>query len=158
MLLAEFERESVLTRKFLERLPDDKLLWQPHEKSMTAGQLAMHIATLSRGVLELATPDVVELPNFGGGNPQPCSTKEILDAFDATVTYAKEKILTFSEERLNAIWRVTRDGKEILAMPRYWVLRNILLNHAFICGLLVQKFHRAMDQVVMNCPILQNSF
>src|SRR5688572_25511219 len=107
LLLAEFERESVTTRKFLARLPNDQLNWKPHEKSMTAGQLALHIATLSRGVLDLTTPDLVEFPNFDRGNPQPNSTKEILDAFDATVTYAKEKLSTLTEERLNAIWHVT---------------------------------------------------
>lgn len=131
LLLAEFERESITTRKFLARLPDNQLHWKPHEKSMTAGQLALHIATLSRGVIDLVSPDNVEFPNFDRNNPQPDSTKEILDAFDATVTYAKEKLATFSEERLEAIWRVTKDGKEMMAIPRYWALRNILLNHAY---------------------------
>ena len=50
-LLAEFEAQAPLTRKFLERLPEDKLAWKPHEKSMTAGQLAMHIARVPGGVI-----------------------------------------------------------------------------------------------------------
>ena len=46
MLLTEFEQEAKTTRKFLEQLPEDKLLWKPHEKSMTPGQLALHILLL----------------------------------------------------------------------------------------------------------------
>lgn len=42
-LRTEFEREAKTTRKHLERLPDDKLGWRPHEKSFTAGALASHI-------------------------------------------------------------------------------------------------------------------
>ena len=38
------KQQAPITRKFLERLPEDKLTWKPHEKSMTAGQLAFHLA------------------------------------------------------------------------------------------------------------------
>jgi len=49
-LLAEFESQAPVTRKFLERLPEDKLTWKPHQKSMTAGQLAYHLAFVPGGV------------------------------------------------------------------------------------------------------------
>ena len=50
-LLAEFEIQAPITRRFLERLPEDKLTWKPHEKSMTAGQLAYHLAFTPGGVI-----------------------------------------------------------------------------------------------------------
>jgi hypothetical protein len=37
-LLAEFEIQALITRRFLERIPEDRLTWKPHEKSLTAGQ------------------------------------------------------------------------------------------------------------------------
>jgi len=52
-LLSEFEEQVAITRKFLERLPEDKLTWKPHEKSMTAGQLALHLAMVPGGVVRL---------------------------------------------------------------------------------------------------------
>ena len=61
-LLAEFERQAPITRKFLERLPEDKHTWQPHPKSMTAGQLALHIATVPASVVRL----VAEKPQASG--------------------------------------------------------------------------------------------
>ena len=50
-LLAEFEIQAPITRRFLERLPGDKLTWKPHDKSMTAGQLAYHLAFVPGGVI-----------------------------------------------------------------------------------------------------------
>src|SRR4051794_21370006 len=63
--LAEFEQEARTTRKFLERLPADKLAWKPHEKSKTAGGLALHIATSPGGVVRMAQADEAAPPNFG---------------------------------------------------------------------------------------------
>ena len=54
-MLAEFEVQAPITRRFLERLPEDKLTWKPHEKSMTAGQLALHIATMPGGIVRLVS-------------------------------------------------------------------------------------------------------
>ncbi len=75
-LLGEFEAEAQTTRKFLERLPEDKLRWKPHEKSKTAGNLALHIATIpgmiSRAVLE------DEWSGPGGPVPEPQSVKQVL--------------------------------------------------------------------------------
>ncbi|MGB8095577.1 MAG: DinB family protein, partial [Terracidiphilus sp.] len=53
-MLSEFEQQAPITRRFLERLPEDKLTWKPHQKSMTAGQLAYHLATVPGGVVHLA--------------------------------------------------------------------------------------------------------
>jgi hypothetical protein len=63
-MLEEFERELVTTRKFLERVPADQLNWRPHEKSMTAGQLALHIASVPSGVLTLSLRDVAPPPDM----------------------------------------------------------------------------------------------
>ena len=45
-LLAEYDHEVATTRKLIERLPDDKLAWTPHVKSMSLGGLASHLANL----------------------------------------------------------------------------------------------------------------
>jgi hypothetical protein len=63
-MLAEFEHEAKITRKFLERVPQDKLMWKPHEKSHTAGELALHIANVPGSVVRLALADESPLPDF----------------------------------------------------------------------------------------------
>jgi len=61
VLLAEFGTELATTRRFIERVPPDRLMWKPHDKSMTAGQLAPHIAQLPLGALNMAMADEATL-------------------------------------------------------------------------------------------------
>jgi uncharacterized damage-inducible protein DinB len=126
-LLAEFEQEAQTTRKFLERLPEDKLTWQPHEKSMTAGQLALHIATVPGGVMQMALAEKFPMPDTG--RPQPNSMAEVLAAMDDSVATVRKLLPTVSDEQMQGMWTLVIDGKDILSMPRAAVLRNILLNH-----------------------------
>jgi hypothetical protein len=65
--LAEFEVQAPLTRKFLERLPEDQLLWKPHGKSMTAGQLderLFHVICVDLGLDLRGVPDKGLLQRF----------------------------------------------------------------------------------------------
>lgn len=128
-LLAEFEQEAQITRKFLERLPNDQLEWRPHPKSMTAGQLALHIAEVPGQVLKMSEFDEAPPPNFGGANPQPASTQAVLDALEASIAAVRAGLPTVSDERMLATWRLSVNGKELLAMPRAAFLRSIMLNH-----------------------------
>ena len=75
--LEEFECQAPITRKFIERLPEDKLTWRPHEKSMTAGQLAFHIAMVPGGIVRFVGANPAQAPK-GFEFPQPASRDEIL--------------------------------------------------------------------------------
>jgi uncharacterized damage-inducible protein DinB len=126
--LAEFEIQAPITRKFLERLPEDKLTWKPHEKSMTAGQLAFHLATVPAGVLRLVENNPVQFPasfNF----PQPASRQEILTALDEGVAAVRELLPGFDDEAMNETWRLVAGGREVLAQPRALFLRDVMLSH-----------------------------
>lgn len=129
-LLAEFEQEAKTTRRFLERLPKDRLTWKPHEKSLTAGQLALHLAQTVGNVAQMAMQDTLEVPNFDRPNPQPQSVDEVLQAHDQAVETVRKILPTFSDAALQATWRmVSPAGKEYLAMPRAMLLRMIMMNH-----------------------------
>jgi uncharacterized damage-inducible protein DinB len=128
-MLAEFEQELKTTRRFIERVPEDKLTWRPHEKSMTAGELALHVAESPEGVLRLCEPDVAEAPNFSGGRPQPRSLHEALDALERGASYVREKLPTISDARMQEMFHVVQGGKPLMSLPRVAFLRSILLNH-----------------------------
>ena len=83
-LLSEFEVQAAITRKFLERLPEDKLTWKPHEKSRTAGQLALHLASVPGGVVRFVQNNPAESPGFSSG-PQPASRAEILKTLEDSI-------------------------------------------------------------------------
>jgi uncharacterized damage-inducible protein DinB len=127
-MLAEFETQVPFTLRFIERLPEDKLTWKPHEKSMTAGQLAFHLATVPGAIVQF----VEETPRQARSEfvfPQPASRDEILKAFDASVATVREKLPTFDDAYMHEMWRLVRGDRELLAMPRMDFLRNIMLSH-----------------------------
>jgi uncharacterized damage-inducible protein DinB len=126
-LLAEFEAQAPVTRKFLERLPEEKLTWKPHAKSMTAGQLAYHLAMVPGGVAKGSQQDEIQVPEFQ--HPEPKSKKEILDTFDQSIATVREVLGGYDDARLNQTWRIKSGTEEVLAIPRVAFLRDIMLNH-----------------------------
>lgn len=126
--LAEFETQAPVTRKFLERLPEDKLTWRPHEKSMTAGQLAYHLATVPGGIVRFVQNNPAQAPesfNF----PQPASREEILKAFDESITAVRSSLPKFEDAAMKETWRMVGGGREILAQPREEFMRDVMFSH-----------------------------
>lgn len=128
-LLAEFEAELKTTRKFLERLPPDRLGWRPHEKSMTAGQLGLHIAQVPMLVLTLSMPDEKEPGDFNRPNEQPASVAAILASLDQSARFVRETLPTISDQRMSQEFKVIAGERTLFAAPREAFLRSIMLNH-----------------------------
>lgn len=126
--LAEFETQAPITRRFLERLPADKLTWKPHEKSMTAGQLAFHLATVPGGIAKFVQNNPAEAPK-SFEFPQPASHEEILKAFEESVTTVRRILPKFSDAAMVEMWHMMSGGKEVLAQPREDFVRDIMLSH-----------------------------
>jgi len=128
--LAEFEAQAPVTRKFLERLPEDKLTWKPHEKSMTAGQLAYHIASTPGGVVRFIRNNPAQAPEFADF-PQPASRAEVLKAFDESVSTVRSLLPQFDDAAMKEIWRMMAGGREVLAQPRGEFLRDVMFSHVY---------------------------
>lgn len=128
-LLAEFEQELGTTRKFLQRVPEGRLAWRPHEKSMTTGQLALHIAQTPQGVLRLSEPDEAAPPDFSKGRSQPATLREVLNALDETAAFVRQTLPTIDDARMRETFRVVQNGKTLMSLPRAAFLRSIMLNH-----------------------------
>lgn len=127
-MLAEFEIQAPITRRFLERLPDDKLTWKPHEKSMTAGQLALHLAETPAGVLHAVQQNPAEAqPAFVF--PQPASRAEILRTMDETVATLRRLLPLFDDAAMAETWYLRSKGRDIMILPRGTVLRDVMLSH-----------------------------
>ena len=126
-LLAEFEAQAPITRKFLERLPEDKLTWRPHPKSMTAGQLAYHLALVPGGVVRASQETRHQVPDFQF--PQPDSIQQVLDTYDQSVATVREVLPSFDDAAIVESWRLFAGDEEVAVFPRVAFLRNIMLNH-----------------------------
>ena len=128
-LVAELDTEAVTTRRVLERIPADRFDWQPHPKSMTAGQLAHHIAATPGNAARLVQLDGVDLSTRRFEYP-PCESQTaLLATLDASVAAARDALAALDEARAREVWRMTYGDREIVSMPRINVMRMIGLNH-----------------------------
>jgi uncharacterized damage-inducible protein DinB len=129
-LLPEFDQEMKSTRKLLECVPDGKFDYKPHEKSMTLGRLAAHVADIPNYLI--STLRFEKLDFTGEEKPfAPATRRELLEAFDKTTAEARELLAGASDEDLAKIWTLTYKGQQIFAMPRAAVLRGMCLNHLY---------------------------
>ena len=129
LMLNEPRQEAATTRRVLERVPEDKLSWRPHQKSMSLGQLALHVASIPSQVAGLAQLEEFDASQANFDQPEAKSVGEILAVLDASVIAADEYLDGLDDQTATANWRLTSRGKEIFAIPRAGVLRTIMLNH-----------------------------
>ena len=128
MLLPEFDQEISKTRKILNCVPEDKYSWKPHEKSMDLGRLASHVAELPNWAVETINREALELtpemkPFLAG------SAKELLARFERNAAEARAAIAGVTDDELAMEWSLIFDGRRIFTMPRWVVLRNVVMNH-----------------------------
>ena len=129
MLLPEFDQEMANTRKMLERIPEDRFDYQPHPKSWKLNRLAGHVADLPSWVHHTMTTELLELSPDMYAPFVPSNREELLDHFDKYVKEARAAIAAATDEQMNTIWTMKWDGKTVMTMPRYNVLRSVVLNH-----------------------------
>ena len=130
-MIQEFEQEAATTRRVLERVPKDKLGWKPHEKSMSLGRLAMHIAVGPGFISSWALNDSFTMTG-APAEPDAKSTADILAAHDASVAQTKANIAKVGDVGLGQTWALkTPDGKTMMSMPKAALLRSIALNHIY---------------------------
>ena len=128
--LAEFEQQAPVTRRFLERVPEDKLTWKPHARSMSAGQLALHLAANPGSVTRLVQGASMQAPNFAD-IPQPTSHEHVLRVFDESVATVKTLLPKLDDAAMNETFRVFVGEQEVVAQPRHEFLRNIMFSHCY---------------------------
>ncbi len=128
-LAAEFDRELPATRRVLERLPADRLDWRPHPKSMSAGQLAQHVASIPGTVARLVESDGLDVSTRPADYPACESREALLATLDSSAAAMRGALAGLDEARARAVWRLTFGDREIFAMPRIEVVRSMGLNH-----------------------------
>ena len=127
-LIAELEQEAATTRRVLERVPADKLSWKPHDKSMSLGRLALHVAQVPGFVAGLAAQNPGAFPeNFEQASAT--SVDEALSALGDSVSTATQIVRGFDDAAMMESWSLVADGRTLISMPRVGLLRGLMLNH-----------------------------
>ncbi len=152
-ILPEFDHETATTRTLLERVPEGSAGWKPHDKSMSLGHLAMHIAsiptwasvTLERKDYDMHPPDGQRIvtPAFE-------SSLQLLRAYDANVGAARALVARTSDGEFMAQWTLKSGGKTLYSMPRVAVFRAFVLNHAVHHRGQLSVYLRLLDVPIPN--------
>jgi uncharacterized damage-inducible protein DinB len=127
-LLPEYDHEMTTTRKLLERIPDDRFNWKPHDRSMTLGGLGTHLATLPRWGDIALTQSEFDLAG-GGTVPQAASRQDLLSTFDKNVAATRSLLVGKSDAEMMTPWSLKRGGHTLFTMPKAAVMRSFVLNH-----------------------------
>ncbi|RMH19521.1 MAG: DUF664 domain-containing protein [Acidobacteria bacterium] len=131
-LLGEIEHEAENTRRLLEVVPADKLGWQPHEKSMTLGRLAGHIAEAPGWVRGMAHRDELDFdsPEMAAFAPYAAADKEdLLATFERQIEVCRQTLTGLSDEAMMGTWTARRGEKVLMQMPRLMAIKGMVLNH-----------------------------
>jgi uncharacterized damage-inducible protein DinB len=127
-LLAELEQESQATERVLARVPQAHLTWKPHPKSMSLGQLALHVATVPGNVAKIVAMEALpEPPQFVQAEAK--TAAELVPALNESVKSARATLAGLDDAAMGKTWRMMNGGHEVMAMPRAALARAIMLNH-----------------------------
>jgi uncharacterized damage-inducible protein DinB len=131
-LLPEFDQEMANTRKVLERCPEDKYGWKPHEKSFSMGALASHVAGIPGWGADTITKDSFDYAPVGQEpyKEEPATSRqELLEKFDKNIVTMRAALADASDDHLMKPWSLLAGGQTVFTMPRVAVIRSMIMNH-----------------------------
>lgn len=128
-MIEELHREAAITRRVIERVPDERLDWRPHPKSRSVGELALHTAQLPWGVTMMVEDLDTEMPDL----PPTVATSraDTVEALEQGIAYAASRLAEWGDEGLAATWRLRMGGKLLIEEERGDALRAILFNQTY---------------------------
>jgi uncharacterized damage-inducible protein DinB len=145
--LKELERESITTRKMLERVPDDKYDWKPHEKSMSLQQLATHVAEIPGWInMVLNTAEI----DFGSNEYKPSivkNNKELVSFFEKSLADGKATLAAANDKQLEETWTMRSGGQIYNTSPKDEVLRGVF------CQVVHHRAQLGVYLRILNVPI-----
>src|ERR1700752_139280 len=130
-LLPEFDHEMATTRRLLDRVPEAKFAWKPHEKSMSLGQLAGHLANIPFWCSATLDVTVLDLDTIADARPRmPGSLSSLLEEFDRKVSAARGNLTETTDPGFLAPWTLKKGDQEFFTMPRISAIRSFVMNHS----------------------------
>jgi uncharacterized damage-inducible protein DinB len=129
MFVGELQFEGNSTVRMLERVPGEKLAWAPHEKSMTLGRLAWHLARIPARAVKLIAAGEFDLAG-ARADPQPDDVGDLVEEYKRNLDAAKAAVGGLDDEALQKPFRFLKNGEVVRELPTMIFIRNVLLNHS----------------------------
>jgi Uncharacterized protein conserved in bacteria len=127
--IGELQHEAATTRRVLERIPEDKFDWKPHEKSLTMRALAVHVAEMTDWAIETVTKTELDFAVTEYKPYEPKTNAELLEYFDKQIAHAIEVLKNIPDEAMMEPWTLRNGETVYFTMPRVQVLRIMVFNH-----------------------------
>lgn len=127
--LQELAMEADTTRRVLERVPESSLAWRPHPKSMSLGQLALHVATLPRQLSAFVAGDTLDVSAAAGASPSAATHRALMTAYAESVAYARRYLESLADAQAMGTWTLMNGQTPLFSAPRVGVIRSFLFNH-----------------------------
>ena len=127
--IAELEQEAKVTREVLSRIPAEKFDWKPHEKSMTFGRLASHVAEMFGWTPSTLTQPELDFSKFDYKPYDPATTEDLLEFLDKNVSEAVETLRNTSDEQFMENWTMRNAEAVYFTLPKVAVMRSFIMNH-----------------------------
>ena len=127
--IGELKHESSLTKKIIERVPLDKKDWKPHEKSMTLGRLATHVAEIPHWISRVIIMDEFDFLVQGFSSHTAASQEELMTIFNEKLNKAIADLETMDDESFTKIWTVRRGEQVMFNTPKKIAIRGWAINH-----------------------------
>ena len=131
VMAGEFRSEAQTTERVLHKVPQDKLGWRPHPRSLSLGQLALHIAAVPGRLAGMLENDEIQVTPDAFRINEPKNTEEILDAFQQSTRDAQAFFDKMTEEKAAGSFTFKQNGKTIFSQPRAAVARMIMMSHVY---------------------------
>ena len=128
-LIAELKHESSMTKKMLEKVPMDKKDWKPHERSMTLGHLATHVADTPHWASTIIHIDDFDFMKDYKMNPDANTPEELIATFQLHLDKAIADLNNMSDEDFNKPWTVRRGEQVMFSLPKKVSMRGWAFNH-----------------------------
>jgi len=132
-LLPEYDHEMGTTRRLLDRVPEAEFAWKPHEKSMSLGELAGHLAGIPAWMGRVIGSAEFDMSAAGAGQTRsvvPASRAALLKEFDTKVAEARASLAGKTDAELLAPWTLKSAGEEVFTLPKISALRSFVMNHS----------------------------
>jgi uncharacterized damage-inducible protein DinB len=128
-LRTELDQETEATLRVLQRVPRDRLAWRPHPRSMTLGQLALHVANIPADFSRILGPGGVDFAEVDFGGPDPAPDVDLPGELRRSLAVASAWLGALDDKNADAMWTATRGDEVLFAVPRIVLVRSLMFNH-----------------------------
>jgi uncharacterized damage-inducible protein DinB len=130
-LRRELEQEAETTLRVLQRVPRERLEWRPHPRSMSLGELALHVARVPADFSRILAPNEVDLPQLDVADEQPPAEVDLVTELRASLEVARNWLESLDAEEAAALVSAKVGDQVLFAAPRIALVRTLMFNHVY---------------------------